>query len=663
MTNAMVRGTGDNQYVENYAGSESLSETVPTSALTGTLATTVGLKTVTGTGTAFKTELFPGQFVLFDDSSSTVRMLMVVDTIASNTSFTMVKSAIATVSGKTGYRLPVLFELSKKRGTLIRGNAIEFDQGSILAIGDGTLRVNGAVLPGTSLTLSSRKPKLAVLNAATGNYAVYAFGMTTPAAPTVAGIAGGTLNMQDGSYGIILAPSRTATGGFNNGSIQTVTALGGTGNKFQVNDPGFDTAHGQDAWDVYGTLFNQGNIPPANGPWYFVTTITAANISAGVFTVEWLDGQINRNKLLTGDNDPPPDAGYVAALDGQPVYVSCSGPGDTAPGPVLFTTLPNNPEAVPADQPVPLSPPETILGVIGAQGRLFLMTPNTLQIASSIPDAPFILTRPYWKTGFKNAYSLIFHNGTLYGCPSAGPTRSIADGDEGSEEQNFAADVEEITRDWIPGQVLVAHDPKNDAICFFHAGDSVNTSGYLTTRILVYGLRQNAWISDITLEALTSDFIVSGVATVNGYLEFLGGGRTILGTMLVNTYRFDTSQVSVVDYRVAWAFTDSDAEDRDKRISSIHLTAKTTTGSMGVFGAGATQSIPVASLSQGPGASLSGAISIPNTSTVTRSQRYPINVPRVSQWTVQVAGTYPGTGNLDRIDEVVAEVAIQGARR
>jgi hypothetical protein len=176
--------------VEAYGGSQNLSETIPTSALTGTLAITSGSKTVTGTGTAFTTELHLGQFVLF--VSTGVSYLLVVDSITDNTHFIATKTQTASLSGKTGYRLPILFELNKKRGSLIRGNAIEFDKGTILAIGDGTLRLNSVVLPGTSLSLSNRKPKLAIYDSATGNYSVYSLGMTTPAVPTITSVAGGT---------------------------------------------------------------------------------------------------------------------------------------------------------------------------------------------------------------------------------------------------------------------------------------------------------------------------------------------------------------------------------------------------------------------------------------------------------------------------------------
>ena len=657
MKNALVRGLLNSKpYVESFGGAENLSETIPTSALTGTLAISNGSKVVTGTGTAFKTELHLGQRILFN--STGVSYLLVVDEITDNTHFKATKTQTATLSGKTGYRLPRLFELNKKRGTLIWGNAIEFDKGTILAVGDGTLRLNGAVLPGTSLTLSNRKPKLAIYDLATGNYSVYSLGMTTPAAPTVASVAGGTKGMQAGDYGIVLAPAKTATGGFNNGSIPVKVTLA-AGGRFEVTDPTFDTTHGQDAWDVYGTLFNQGNVPPDNGPWFLVRQITAADIAGGKFTAEWLDAELTGQAvLLSFDNDAPSDAEFVQSLAGVPVYISCLGQGGTSPGPDIVSAKLGNPEAAPLENAVPLSPPQTIIGVVSALGRLYLMTPGTLQIAQSIPDAPYILTRPFWKTGFKNPDSLIFINGTLYGLPNAGPTRSIADGDEGSEETSFAADVEELTSVWIPGQGLTVHDPKNNAVCFFHSADSLNSAGFWTTRVLVYGLKQNAWIGDVVLESDTQDMIVCGVATIDGQLEYLAGGRKADNTVEVNTYRWDTGSVGV-NYYIAWAFTDSGENQRDKIVKNPIITGKFNNGTLSIHGASATESIPVSGLEAGTG-SLTGNISLTNAATVTISQQVPLRI-RAQVWAARIGGTSAST--RDRVDEVVFEVKPVGARK
>src|ERR1051325_257074 len=209
MKNMIVRGLSPRLYTEVYGGNENLSEFIASTALTGTLTLVSGSKTIAGAGTAFVTELHLGQFVLAHDAVGTRSALLVVEKIVSNTSFVCSAAPTFSVAGITAYRMPVLFDVNKERGTLLRGNALLFDRGTYLGVGDGALRIGGAVLPGASFT-AARTPKVGILNPATGNYSIYPLGMATPGAHTLAAVAGGVKNMQAGSYSILLYPKRTA---------------------------------------------------------------------------------------------------------------------------------------------------------------------------------------------------------------------------------------------------------------------------------------------------------------------------------------------------------------------------------------------------------------------------------------------------------------------
>jgi hypothetical protein len=517
------------------------------------------------------------------------------------------------------------------------------------------------------MTYTNKRPLLAIYDASANTYTVVPLGMDTPATgPTVTSVAGGTLGQLESDYGIVLVPARTSTGGFNNGSPATRQSLAAT-ERFEITDPGFDTAHEQDAWHIYVTLYYSAGIDTTNSPMFFLKEVTAADITAGKFQAEWLDRMLDGALLLTFDNLPPPDSERIAVLAGVPVYVGCQGPGNTSPGPVLVSTKAYNPEAAPIGRPpfgnsVPLSPPRTILGCVEGQGRLYLLTMDSLPIAQSINDQPYILTRPFWKTGFTNPYQLIFINGRLYGDPHAGPTRSIADGDEGSEEQDFAADIQELIVNYKSGASLVQHDPKNNAVCYFYPAYNLNSNGYLTTRVEIFGLSQNTWIGDVLLTSDSQDMIVCGAATVKENLDFLCGGRNSSDVMTVDTYRFDAQSGESVPWSITWTFSDSGEEERPKWIRSVRATAKTTNASMGIFGSQSSQPIPVSTLEQGPSASSSGAIALPDTTEVTPSMRTPITLPFQRQWAVQIAGEWPGTGEPDRVDEVVVEASISGAR-
>src|SRR6185503_2405125 len=151
---------------------------------------------------------------------------------------------------------------------------------------------------------------------------------------------------------------------------------------------------------------------------------------------EWLDGQIERNELVTFDNDAPSPAGWVVNFNNVPVYVSCQGTDSTTPGPFIIPAKPGNIEAAPLTLAFSSSPPEIIYGVTQGQGRLYLLTSNHLQICQGTPqpDTP-VLIQPFWKTGFSNPYQVVFVNGRLYGYPVSGPTRSASEGVEGSEEK------------------------------------------------------------------------------------------------------------------------------------------------------------------------------------------------------------------------------------
>jgi hypothetical protein len=125
MENALIRGRDPLTYLECYGGSLSLSETIATSDLTGTLAVTSGSAAVVGTGTAFTTELNPGQFVIAVNTSTHESYWLAVKEITSDTSFTAWRAVTSSKSGMTGKRTPVMFSVDQQRGTQIWGNTIQ----------------------------------------------------------------------------------------------------------------------------------------------------------------------------------------------------------------------------------------------------------------------------------------------------------------------------------------------------------------------------------------------------------------------------------------------------------------------------------------------------------------------------------------------------------
>jgi len=247
-------------YAEGYTGNRNLSETIATKTLGGTLAWDSTTKVVTGTGTAFVANLREGQFVLGDGGASQTE-LFVVEKVVSNTSFISSRSPTTTLSGKTGYVLPVIFSIGNDRGTSIKGNVLQYPQGHYLGVGDGTFRVNGTAL-NSSLVLTE-SPQFALFDPTAGTYTIDDVGIdkvTTPitltavsidatvtgatnATPIVITVAGNH-GLYNGQTGVVIASvgGNTAANG-----TWTITRL--TNSTFSLN-----TSVGNGAYTAGGTI-------------------------------------------------------------------------------------------------------------------------------------------------------------------------------------------------------------------------------------------------------------------------------------------------------------------------------------------------------------------------------------------------------------------------
>lgn len=361
MQNMILRGTLSEPYAECYSGSLNLNEDIPTANLTGTVTTTLTSMNVVGVGTRFKTELHIGQFLEIYGGAPEVRIPVVVDEIVDNLLFRACRYPHAALSAATAVRLPRMVEMNKRRATMLWGNAVETDLGTILGVGDGVLRRNGVVLPGISMDLGAaphgpRTPRIAILEAFNAtNYVVFPLGMATPAAPTAAAVAGTGKNMPAGVYSVRIVPARLATRGYNNPSVKAEVTLT-AGQRIAITFPSAvvnAAIDGQDAWMIFVTQITP--VQGISGPWYryelpeIMVPIGAGPgqipIAGGVYNVEYNDAEISGNELLQFNNDQPPKAEFIAFMAGIPVWVSCQGPGyslavtaATNANPVVITT-------------------------------------------------------------------------------------------------------------------------------------------------------------------------------------------------------------------------------------------------------------------------------------------------------------------------------------
>ena len=709
--NMILRGAGATVYLETWQGVTNFGDASPPAdvALTGTIEGT-GI-TITGTGTLFTRELIPNQWILIANN------IYQVYAIASDVSLTLAESLVAAVSaGATAYRVQTVVEVDNARGNLIRGSIIRFPNGNLLVVGDGVVRLNGNTL--TSSLTASKRIQLAVFNPANQQYSNFPLGMAVVTTPIVlATTGGGTKNMQVGTYSVRITPARTTTGGYNNPSPKTEVAITVVNDRIQITFPAMDTASGQDAWDVYVSLFTTGG--GIEGPWYFYKTVTTADVSSagGNYVIEYNDAEVSGSRLLTFDNDPPPDACFVATLQGLPILLSCNGRGrklagtaatvatdntvtgtstaftseinrgqliyidnrlytvttvtsntsievdpaplntasgldislaDTAPGPVVRPAKPAingaNVEAFPANFKVAVDPPENIIGwVRGAQGRIFLMTENYLHLCSSTgnPDLP-VTIRPFWRSGFRNPYALIFVNDTLYGYTRNGPTRSVGDGDETIEEHSFAAPVQAVFRSWVADRVQVGYDAKNEAVCFFHSGPASGSTPR-STECLMFMLRLGKWSPTIIIENVAANRALTGVATVAGSMVLVLSGAN---------YQWDTGTEAIGGY-VATGFMDAGDPGADKTLTAMQMTGYSTDiVNGGIWAASAGEDVPIVDLENGTNSD-SGTLAFAQGSFVRPSFRQHANVARARLFASRVNISWDGSGQVGRLDELV----------
>lgn len=331
--NLIMRGGKENVYCEQFAGVTDLEAGGTLDSLTGTVATTSGSATLTGTSTKFLSELIIGQLVLVNNR------IYVITAIASNTSATIEPSGASTASGITAYFCRQIQEVDIFRGTFVRGSVIRLAQGHLLGVGYGQVRLNGSGLPGTALTLK-HQVQIAILDNGSGDYTPYTLGMHNPTETgySVSSTSGGSKNMLPGTYGIRIVPARMATGGFNNPSSSKTSTLSTAGDRVTITFPAMDTGVGQDAWRVYVTLYTTAE--SNTGPWYYLDTVSTTQVSSGGGTTlnfEWRDAEVSGNDVLEFTNDAAPAAAFVASLGGIPVLISCNGMGHTLTGTIATT--------------------------------------------------------------------------------------------------------------------------------------------------------------------------------------------------------------------------------------------------------------------------------------------------------------------------------------
>jgi hypothetical protein len=664
-------------FYEAYAGSENLNQPIPSGPLTGTLAFSPSSLIVTGTGTAFLDELHLKQMILADGEP------IVVAEYISQTQFRAARLPQSTETTASAERLPILFPLDINRASQWWGNALHFDKGTILSVGQGTLYVNGAVLPGDSLT-ATRRAQVALYDSATMTYDVQTIGFDD--VPAVANTdvtvitSGGVKNMSLGNYSLRIAYYSTITGGFGNVTDTLLSGgltgypIAGANDRLEIDFSGDTPPAKADGYIIYGSAYGgssaQSGINAIQGPWFEIVKVPFTDLVADTYTFDYVDTDLS--SLVTFNNDSPPDAEFYGTLDRYPILVSTNGAGvnstgrelSTSPGPFVSPIKADNFDAYPNTFKVPTEKGETIIGVLSAAGRMFVLTPNTLQAVTptGLPSAPFTC-RPFWKRGFQGTYNVAFIDDTLYGFTSAGAFRSIATGDEAAASNDFASNVEAQMASWHGGHVFVEQDLKNEEVCFIYSASRKNADGYWESDIFPYSLSQREWQPAVILTDPERDMIVSGVASINGHLEFIAGGRREGTTNRYDTWRYDTGSNVDVPYALAWNFQDNGVELTAKNIRMLRPKGKFTDAKIQLYLTTPDSNINVSNLETGTSPTFEYVLQ--DSTTVHQYEVKKCRARNGMMWTARVGGisNWDGVGLKDQFHELATTLDVGGQLR
>lgn len=117
-----------------------------------------------------------------------------------------------------------------------------------------------------------------------------------------------------------------------------------------------------------------------------------------------------------------------------------------------------------------------------------------------------------------------------------------------------------------------------------------------------------------------------------------------------------------VEWWIVPQLTDSSIELRDKVIKAVRVTGLVADADVKVYTYGPSDPVVVSDLEDGVN-SVTGAVALPDTTNVAQSPRLTVNCPNAMLSTVRVAGVWDGTGQRQRVDEILYELAQQGVRR
>lgn len=220
---------------------------------------------------------------------------------------------------------------------------------------------------------------------------------------------------------------------------------------------------------------------------------------------DWRNGSLG--ELLNQDVAKPVKAAGVFSYAQRVFLWGCYGQDSSAvTGPAIVPLWDSNPEhiSIAPNAVILTANGDDIMNVLPGETRLYVMTPNTLESVTftGSEDAPYKV-RVLYQPGFAAAMNGIVFKDRFYGY-SERPLRTTVDDNIDVE---FGVGVISDMRSWTSSRVVLAADPRNEAVLYCHY------DGSSTTTVIPYLVNLGIWgVPHQVTGQVVDSTIVNGLA-------------------------------------------------------------------------------------------------------------------------------------------------------
>lgn len=257
-------------------------------------------------------------------------------------------------------------------------------------------------------------------------------------------------------------------------------------------------------------------------------TIVIANAAES-----WYDSDLG--DVLPRDIIKPPPAAGVIQYAGRVLVWGCFGGDGNPTGPVIFPLLDDNPEHC-FIRGIRTDSGGDLVNVLGADGPLYLMTTMGLEIVTLTgdPNAPYNV-RQIASPGFKAATNGILFGDYFYGF-NGRPLRTQA---SKNVDLVFAAPVWSDMEDWDGQRVILAGDPRNQAVLYIYDDGDATTVIPFMTQQEQWGPPLNFSVRFLDAAIVDGDLYVTVLDGGDIKVNKWEGGTGIGGTRFVASEYYD----------------------------------------------------------------------------------------------------------------------------